>query len=350
MNKTGFVRHPLYLKHLIDQYHPESPDRLISIYNMVEQDFNGRLIFLEPREATREELGWIHHSYYIDRVAATEGEYVRLDPDTGTSPDTYRAALLAAGGLLSALDAIYRGEVDNAFAAIRPPGHHAEANRSAGFCLFNNVAIAAEYACRKLGAERILIYDWDLHHGNGTQHSFESSPNVLYVSTHQYPYYPGTGNFNETGYGEGEGYTLNIPLSHGFGSGDFLMLIERIIKPVTLAYKPDLIIISAGYDTYEHDPLGAMSVTTEGYGAMTLAMLELARQCCQGRLLVSLEGGYHIAGLTAGVHNTLQVLVEGRAPEAWLHPEPLRDETTAQLINRLVEIHGGHWPALVHGG
>jgi acetoin utilization deacetylase AcuC-like enzyme len=182
MNKTGFVRHPLYLKHIIDRYIRRVPDPVDFGFTIWSSRFRHPLVIHRAREATKEELGWIHQQYYIDRVAATEGEYVRLDPDTGTLPETYRAALDAAGGLLSALDAIYRGEVDNAFAAVRPPGHHAEANRSSGFCLFNNVAIAAEYARRKLGAQRILIYDWDLHHGNGTQHSFESNPDVLYIS------------------------------------------------------------------------------------------------------------------------------------------------------------------------
>ena len=349
MAKTGFVQHPLYLEHVIDDYHPESPDRLISIYDMVAREFADRLTMIAPREASLEELSWVHDRNYIDMVARTDGRYVRLDPDTGTCPQTYRASLLAAGGLLTAVDALYAGEVGHVFAAVRPPGHHAEANHSMGFCLFNNVAIAAEYALKKHQARRVLIYDWDLHHGNGTQHSFERSHRVLYVSTHQFPYYPGTGNFNEVGFGEGEGYTVNIPLSGGFGGGDYLAFMDRIIKPIALEYEPDLVIVSAGYDTYENDPLGAMKLTTEAYGVLTERLIEIARQCAHGRLLFALEGGYHIAGLTDGVRKTLQVLLDDRAPAAWANPPLLREEMTEMVIRKVLENQRPFWKSLRAG-
>jgi acetoin utilization deacetylase AcuC-like enzyme len=347
MGNTGFIGHPLYLKHIIDPYHPESPERLLSIYNMIERDLAGELTAIAPREVSREELGWIHDASYIDRVAATEGRSVRLDPDTGTSPDSYRAALLSAGGLLAAVDAIFDGTVQNAFTATRPPGHHAEAGHSSGFCLFNNVAIAAEYARRNHGAHKVLIFDWDLHHGNGTQHSFESSDRVLYVSTHQFPYFPGTGNFDEIGHGAGKHFTINLPMSSGFGDGDFLLVLDRIIKPVALAYRPDFIIVSAGYDTYEHDPLGAMNVSTHGYGALTHRMIELARECCQGRILFTLEGGYHLEGLTEGVRNTLQTMLAGECPPEWLAAPVLRDDAIERIIRRVVNIHQPFWTQLV---
>ena len=346
MGNTGFVQHPLYLEHIIDEYHPESPQRLFAIYEMVKRDFAGKLTLVEPREATHEELAWVHDQNYIDHVASTEGRFVRLDPDTGTCPQTYRAALLSTGGMLAAVDALYDKKVDNVFTATRPPGHHAEANRSAGFCLFNNVAVAAEYAMRKHGAQRVLIYDWDLHHGNGTQHTFEGTDRVLYLSSHQFPYFPGTGNFTEIGHGAGKHYTINMPQSSGFGDGDFMMLLDRVVAPVARAYQPDLILVSAGYDTYEHDPLGAMNVTPQGYGAMTHRLFEVAGECCDGRLMLVLEGGYHTGGLAEGVKRTLRTMLDGHAPDAWLHAEPLREEATAKIIERVAEIHRSHWPQI----
>ncbi len=350
MGNTGLVRHPLYLEHSIDDYHPESPQRLTSIYAMVEQVFPNRLTLIPPREATPEELAWVHDKRYIESVARTAGRFVRLDPDTGTSPQSYQAAIFAVGGMFAAVDALYDRQVDNVFAAIRPPGHHAERDRAMGFCFFNNVALAAEYAIRRRGAKRVLIFDWDLHHGNGTQHTFERTHRVLYVSTHQFPYYPGTGNFNEVGHGEGEGYTVNIPLSGGYGSGDYLAILEGVIKPIALEYDPDLVIVSAGYDAYENDPLGAMKVTPEGYGAMTQHVLDIARECAGGRLLVALEGGYHIRGLTDSVEKTLTVLKNGVAPAEWLHPAPLREEAVGAVIDKVIEIHRPFWPSLLATG
>jgi acetoin utilization deacetylase AcuC-like enzyme len=346
MGNTGLVRHPLYLEHCIDDYHPESPERLSSIYAMVEQVFGDSLKLLAPREATHEELAFVHDKSYIEQVAHTAGKRVRLDPDTGTSPLSYQAALLAAGGMFTAIDALFDGAIGNVFAAIRPPGHHAERNRAMGFCLFNNVALAAEYAIRRRNAKRVLIYDWDLHHGNGTQHSFDRTHRVLYVSTHQYPYYPGSGNFNEVGHGEGEGYTVNVPLSGGYGSGDYLAIVRRIIQPIALDYDPDLVIVSAGYDAYENDPLGAMKVTPEGYGALTHEMLAIARECAGGKLLVALEGGYHIRGLTDSVEKTLTVMKNGVAPAEWLHPAPLREDALQAVLGKVVDTHRRYWPAL----
>ncbi len=347
MAATGFVQHPLYLQHVIDDYHPESPQRLQSIYLMAEDEFGGKLTLLEPREATHEEIGWVHGADYIKLVASTEGDYLRLDPDTSACPFTYRASLLAAGGLLRAVDAVFAGEVRNAFAAIRPPGHHAERNRAMGFCIFNNVAVAAEYALRRHGAKRVLIYDWDLHHGNGTQHSFETSKSVLYLSTHQYPYYPGSGAFQEVGRGEGEGFTVNMPLSAGYGSGDFLVLMERVIKPIALAYQPDLILVSAGYDIYEGDPLGGMQVSPNGFGALTHHMLDLADRLCGGRLVVTLEGGYHIKGLTKSVRSTLQVMIDGQADPAWLRQEPLNPLGIDKTVSNVINNHRQYWPTLL---
>ncbi|RLB18360.1 MAG: histone deacetylase, partial [Deltaproteobacteria bacterium] len=214
MKNTGIVRDNRYLDHDPGAYHPESPRRLEVLYSMIDENFEGKFTEVSPSPAEKEMLLWIHDGSYISRVAATAGkEYVSLDPDTSTSPGSYEAALLAAGGLCKAISMVMSGQLDNAFAFVRPPGHHAERARAMGFCLFNNVAVGARYAQKEHQAERVLIVDWDLHHGNGTQHSFEEDPTVLYFSTHQYPYYPGSGSLREVGRGEGQGYTVNVPLS-----------------------------------------------------------------------------------------------------------------------------------------
>jgi acetoin utilization deacetylase AcuC-like enzyme len=261
------------------------------------------------RPATQEELAFIHTPDHIRRVAATAGRsFVSLDPDTQTSPRSYEAALMAAGGLFSLIDALMDHSIHNGFALVRPPGHHAEANRAMGFCLFNNAALGAEYGRIRHGLHRILIVDWDLHHGNGTQHSFWESDRVLYFSTHQYPYYPGTGAASEVGGKKAMGFTVNVPLSSGYQDEDFAQIFERILVPVGRQFKPDLILISAGFDTYYEDPLGAMLVSPRGFAGMTAILMQLAQEVCQGRILLTLEGGYHLEGLDLSVQAVLREL------------------------------------------
>ncbi len=298
MKRTGIVRDERYLNHDPGAYHPESPRRLEVLYSMLDEELKGKFTEIEPFEADKEMLLWIHDASYINRVAATAGkEFTSLDPDTSTSPGSYEAALLAVGGLCRAISMVMAGEMDNAFAFVRPPGHHAERARAMGFCLFNNVAIGARYAQKKLGAEKVLIVDWDLHHGNGTQHSFEEDPTVLYFSTHQYPYYPGSGSLRETGRGQGRGYTVNVPLSVGKGDVEYVGIFERIVKPIAREYSPDLIMISAGFDIYANDPLGGMNVTATGFAGMTRSLMEVAEEVCGGKIVATLEGGYNIQGL-----------------------------------------------------
>ena len=207
-----------------------------------------------------------------------------------------------------AVKMVNSGDLDNAFALVRPPGHHAERSRAMGFCLFNNVAIAAMYARKDLGLERILIADWDVHHGNGTQHSFEGDDSILYFSTHQYPLYPGTGSYGETGSGKGIGYTVNVPLPTGYGDGDYVSIFDKVLKPVALEYKPDLILVSAGFDIYYRDPLGSMNVTPEGFAGLTRLLMNIADECCEGKLVITLEGGYHINGQRESVKAVLEEL------------------------------------------
>lgn len=308
--KTGIVRDPIYLEHIRGVPHVESPQRLEVLYQMLEDHFSGRLTSVQPRPAHWEELAFVHTHDHIKKIASTSGKsFVSLDPDTQTSAKSYEAALMAAGGCFSLVDALINKTIDNGFALIRPPGHHAEGTRAMGFCLFNNVALAAEYARKYWGLKKILIVDWDLHHGNGTQHSFWEDKHVLYFSTHQYPYYPGTGALGEVGGKMAFGHTVNCPLSSGYQDEDFAQILERILLPIGRQFNPDLILVSAGFDTYYEDPLGAMLVTPKGFASMTRILLELAKEVCQGRLLLALEGGYHLEGLNLSVMAVLKELL-----------------------------------------
>jgi acetoin utilization deacetylase AcuC-like enzyme len=309
--KTGIVRDERYMNHETGAFHPESHRRLEEIYKMLDEpDMRGQFENIPVKKAEKEELGWIHSPEYIDTVAATEGkDHVSLDPDTSTSPGSYEAALLAVGGLCNAISMVISRELDNAFALVRPPGHHAERNRAMGFCLFNNVAIGARYAQESHGLRRILIVDWDLHHGNGTQHSFEDNPSILYFSTHQYPYYPGSGAFEQVGVGNGEHFTVNVPLSPGHGDEEYVGIFEGILKPIALEFAPELILVSAGFDIHMNDPLGGMLVTPNGFAGMTRFIMDIADICCGGRVVVTLEGGYDLQGLRDSVKAVLTELV-----------------------------------------
>lgn len=288
--------------------HPESPDRLSVLYEMLDNPLmSWKFTDIEPREATHKEIESIHAPSYVEFIASTAGKRsVYLDPDTSTSPQTYETAKLAVGGVCNAVDHVIAGKVNNAFALVRPPGHHAEKDTAAGFCVFNNIAIGAMHAIAKHKFRRILVVDWDLHHGNGTQHSFYADQRVLYFSTHQYPYYPGTGSLSEIGRGQGEYYTINVPLTVGVGDAAFIKIFRKILQPVALEFKPELVLLSAGFDTYFQDPLGGMRVTHEGFAAMTRVLLNIADACCNGRFVAVLEGGYHLDGLVKSVRAVLQ--------------------------------------------
>jgi acetoin utilization deacetylase AcuC-like enzyme len=287
-------------------FHVESPERLKAIYNMIDSDFSFPLENIQPRAADLDEIIWTHTLSLINRIKDTSGkDRVSLDPDTSTSALSYDTALLAVGGLLEACRAVMEGKIQNGFALIRPPGHHAEASQAMGFCLFNNVAVAADYLLKNFGLEHILIIDWDLHHGNGTQHSFYSRNDVLYFSTHQFPFYPGTGHWGETGEGEGEGYTVNVPLYGGNGDSEFLYIFNNILSPIAAEFKPDFILVSAGFDISAADPLGGMNVSASGFGALALKLMDLAKNHSQDRMLFTLEGGYDLQGLKDGVKQVL---------------------------------------------
>ncbi|MFQ5481577.1 MAG: histone deacetylase [Nitrospinaceae bacterium] len=300
---TGYIYDSLYLEHETGQ-HPECPDRLRSIQNKLENSaILPALHRVSPRPATVQDIERVHQPGYAAGVAAAcAAGGAHLDADTAISPRSHDAALLSAGAGLTAVDLVVDGKCENAFCAVRPPGHHAEHDRSMGFCLFNNVAIAARYAQKVKGLERVFIFDWDVHHGNGTQHSFYADPAVFYSSIHQYPFYPGTGGEDETGTGDGLGATLNFPMRAFSGDDDYMKLIENRLIPQMHRFRPDLILLSAGFDAHAQDPLAQMTLTTEGYGRMTGAIRGAARELCQGRLVSMLEGGYNLDALADSAH------------------------------------------------
>jgi acetoin utilization deacetylase AcuC-like enzyme len=346
--KTGIVKDNRYLQHSAGFAHPESPERLAAIYEMLDNPLmSWKFTDIEPREATHKEIESIHTPSYVEFIASTAGKRsVYLDPDTATSPETYEIAKLAVGGVMNAIDYVMEGKVDNAFALVRPPGHHAEKDTAAGFCVFNNIAIGAMHAISKYNLKRILIVDWDLHHGNGTQHSFYGDHRVLYFSTHQYPYYPGTGSISECGRGQGEYYTINVPLSPGAGDAVFIKIFRKILQPVAMEFKPDLILLSAGFDTYFKDPLGGMRVTPEGFAAMTRILINIADACCKGRFVAVLEGGYHVDGLAKSVKAMLQEMLDEThcSDERLAIMEKDVDQETYQLIiDKVIARINSHW-------
>lgn len=312
MGKTGLVYHPAYLEHDMGTGHPESPNRLRAIMQRLEVSGTAaRLIRIDPRPAEDEWITRVHTSGYVaalKRAAPTTGR-VSLDPDTSMSPGSLTAAYLAVGGALAAVDAIMEGKVNHVFCAVRPPGHHAEAGRAMGFCLLNNVAIAARYIQKKYGLTRVLIIDWDVHHGNGTQHSFEDDPSVLFFSTHQYPHYPGTGRGTECGEGAGKGFTINVPMGAGEGDDDYRAVFQKVLVAAADDFKPEFVIISAGFDAHIDDPLASMGLTEAGYAELTEIVAAIAERHAKGRVLSSLEGGYNLTALAASVEAHVKALL-----------------------------------------
>ncbi len=311
--KTGFVYDCLYLEHQTTPGHPESPARLTAIVEKLKADgVYACLTPLAPQAAPLERIEAIHTPQYVQRVRTSceTGEEYLDSPDVPISRKSYAAALVAAGGVLRAVDAVMHGEVANAFCAVRPPGHHALADRAMGFCIFNNVAIGTRYVQQQYGLSKVLIVDWDVHHGNGTQAAFYDDPTVLYFSVHQSPFYPGSGAEAEKGRGPGLNHTINVPLPGGSGDQEYVEAFERKLRPAALAFAPQFVFLSAGFDAHEHDTLGGMRVTTEGYGKLSRIVKGIADQCCQGRLVSVLEGGYGLAELAASVETHIRVLMD----------------------------------------
>jgi acetoin utilization deacetylase AcuC-like enzyme/formylglycine-generating enzyme required for sulfatase activity len=311
-SKTGFVYHDIYLEHKTTPDHPETPQRLVTILERLKQTgLYPQLLAITPYPASLEWIKTVHSPEYIQRAenSCQNGTRFLDSLDTPISPKSYDAALVAVGGVFSAVDAVMQEKVTNAFCAVRPPGHHAVEDAAMGFCMFNNIAIGARYVQKQYGLSKILIVDWDVHHGNGTQAEFYDDPNVLYFSTHQYPFYPGTGGEAEKGTGKGQNYNINVPLPAGSTDADYLNAFKEKLEPAALNFSPDFVLISAGFDAHENDLLGGMKVTTEGFAQLTKIVRQIAEKCCQGRLVSSLEGGYHLQGLAASVEAHISVLI-----------------------------------------
>jgi acetoin utilization deacetylase AcuC-like enzyme len=308
--KAGLVYDPIYLEHDTGD-HVENARRLVeAMSHLKETGIKEKLTSLPARPASPEELEMIHAPEYISYVKSkAEKGGGWLDPDTVMSPKSYEAALYAAGGVLVAVEAVMKEEVDNAFALVRPPGHHAIQDRAMGFCIFNNVAIAAKFALSKFNLNRVLIADFDVHHGNGTQDAFYSDPKVLYFSTHQYPFYPGTGWMDETGTGAGEGTTVNFPMAAGWGDEEYLRAFNEVLIPVVRRFQPQLILVSAGFDAHWADHLAMMRATITGFAQMAMILKELAAELCQGRLVFTLEGGYNLRVVASSIKATFDVLL-----------------------------------------
>jgi acetoin utilization deacetylase AcuC-like enzyme len=340
--KVGYVYDPVYLRHDTGE-HPENSRRLEAIIAGLEQSgLKQRLTLIRPRPATEAELALIHHKEHLDHVkelAAKGGGW--LDIETVMSSGSYAAALHAAGGAIRAVDAVMAGEVGSAFALVRPPGHHTTPLKAMGFCIFNNVAIAARYALKEHGLGRVAIIDFDVHHGNGTQEAFYDDPAVLYVSTHQYPHYPGTGGIKETGSGPAAGTNINIPLPAGCGDTEYERVFTQIIVPAVKRFRPEFILASAGFDASRGDELADMQVTVTGFAKIVSIINQLAVELCTGRLVLCLEGGYDLTAMASAVRAIFYVLLG--EPEKEVQAGPPRWSSSPDietLVTIVKKTHG----------
>ena len=337
---TLLITDPQMVRHDPGLGHPESPSRLAQILEIFQKHPVSGCEVRPARKAARQELLLAHDPSHVDRLAQLTGASARLDPDTAMSPGSYDAALLAAGAGALAVEEVMVGRASNAFALVRPPGHHAVRDEAMGFCLFNNAAIAAEMAL-KHGASKVLVLDWDVHHGNGTQAAFWDRRDVLYISSHQWPFYPGTGAPTEIGAGPGRGFTVNCALPAGRTDADYGAVFHDLFMPIADAFAPDLVIVSAGFDPHENDPLGGMEVTERGFAAMASLVKSLADHASGGKLVLMLEGGYDLRGLAHSVHACAEVLA-GRREEftGGAAPEAVR------AIQQTKSALAGLWPGM----
>ncbi|MEZ4216296.1 MAG: histone deacetylase [Myxococcota bacterium] len=336
-----------FLDHRTPAGHPERPERLAAVAAACDER-SAELRARAPREASAGEILRIHDEAYLRTLeSAAARAPAQLDPDTHVSARSHEVALLAAGAAVDVARAVARGEARAGLAAVRPPGHHAEASRAMGFCLLNNVAIAARALQRDEGLDRVLVLDWDVHHGNGTQHAFERDPSVLYVSTHQFPYYPGTGGAGEIGVEEGRGATVNVPLPAGSGDEEYTGVFERVLVPVARCYAPQAILVSCGFDAHRDDPLASMEVTRAGFLAMARIVRSLAEELCGGRIALVLEGGYAESGLREGTSAVLEALLEpARAvPDPRARALPPGSALRA-AVARVADAHAATFPEL----
>lgn len=333
------VTSPRFADHLTPPGHPERVERF-EVMQALAAAFRLRGgSVVEPRPASEDELARVHDREYISLIRETAGRAVALDADTFTSPDTYEVACLAAGAAVTAVDRVLDDGGGRALAMVRPPGHHAERNRAMGFCFFNNIAIAAAHA-RACGLSRVAIVDYDVHHGNGTQWAFYADPTVLFISSHQFPYYPGTGAADEIGTQPGRGFTANLPMSAGATDADYERVYGAVGLPILRAFRPELILISAGFDAYMDDPLGGMRLSAPYFGRLTAQLVAVADACCSGRVVAVTEGGYDLVGLRESLGAVIGVLADGTAVDAFgtpAGPSPRGDAAIASVRPHLAQ-------------
>jgi acetoin utilization deacetylase AcuC-like enzyme len=335
-----------FLDHRAPTGHPERPERLHAVSKALTH-FSDRLDRTPLRAAQPDEILRVHTQEHIACVEqAVRSAPAQLDPDTYVSASSEEVARLAAGGTIDIARRVARGEARCGLAAVRPPGHHAEASRAMGFCIYNNVAIAARALQAEDGVGKLLILDWDVHHGNGTQHSFDDDPSILYISTHQSPQYPGTGAFGEAGRGAGLGTTVNVPMPAGCGDLEYVGVFQRVIVPVVRAFGPEMILISCGFDAHRDDPLAGMEVTRAGYLDMTRLARALAIELCEERIVFVLEGGYSATGLEEGTTAVLEGMLEVPAARPPATVEAHAGSTLRMLVDGVAQVHQGRLPDL----
>ncbi|MBN2297954.1 MAG: histone deacetylase [Deltaproteobacteria bacterium] len=335
----GIVSDPIFMDHDTGGYHPESPQRIHYIHTLFYQNTPG-IMMIDPVSANVDDIELNHDRSYVRRIAqcCRPGKLVNLDMDTVCSEDSYNIALLAAGSVLRLTGMALNKEIDAGFAFARPPGHHALRSNAMGFCIFNNVAIAARRALKSFGIKRVMIIDFDVHHGNGTQDSFYGDRNVMYFSTHQYPFYPGTGAVSDTGKGNGLGYTVNCPLSGGKRDGHYIAAYRYVLAPIIQAYEPELILVSAGFDAHAMDPIGGMDLSSKGFGAITEIIRDAAREV-SAPIVFALEGGYNLNALKDSISCVVDIMKGGASPD--IAP------VSGPELDTMIRTHRKFWP-LVH--
>jgi acetoin utilization deacetylase AcuC-like enzyme len=341
--KITVIRDERYLDHKTGLLHPENPDRLRIIYRMLDTYFSQGLVYLPSEPATMEQLELVHSPSYVQKVLKTAGlAFTHLAPDTPASPMSYFAAFLAVGGCLKALDSLLSGQCEASFALVRPPGHHAMPDRATGFCIFNNLGITARYGMNKYGLERILVVDWDIHHGQGLQGLFYDTGKVLYFSSHYMGFYPQTGAWTDTGTGEGLGYTVNIPLPKEVGDKDIIHLYSEVLGPIIRRYRPELIMVAAGFDAHHLDRMGGTNLTEKAFGCLTHMLVGLRAEVGYPPLLFALEGGYHLEALALSVKEVLKALTSDDRDERCI---TARTKLAEDLVREARKVHAqyGVW-------
>jgi len=342
---TAYVYHPIFLEHNLPG-HVETRERLEQVNQALDDSgMRQRIRLLDPQPVSRERLERVHTPRYIESVEQVArrggGGLAGRGDETYVAPRSFEAALMASGGVVTAVESVLRGEFKNAFGLVRPPGHHAFSDHGEGFCLFNNIAIAAAVARHELGIERVLIADFDVHHGNGTQAIFYDDPSVLYFSTHQWGIYPGTGHWTETGAGRGQGFTMNVPMLPGWGDAAYARIFDDLLASIARRFAPQLILVSAGYDPHWTDRLGSMTMSDRGFFNLVSRLVELSDELCRGRLVLTLEGGYGLEGLAYGVVGTFAALLGDESYADPIGPCPHAEQSIDEAyVDRLRVLHG----------